>query len=191
MRVSLFILLHVVAMIILLVVHPHARADDDGWAISESDKDYIYLSKNGEFIYGDRLVFSMEYVNCNKIYHLFTFLTTKGNNNIYQFKNKRIPITLNDHEFSAEVIHIEKILDDRAHWVVFKLGNYDTEKYAKLLIGFLEENERYEIELSNGLNFEVKKYFDITRNNWKLDNFSKKFAETYKRCKDKTILKDT
>ena len=57
--------------------------------------------------------------------------------------------------------------------------------------GFLEENEAYEISLSNGLNFEVTKYFDITKNKWILDNFSEKFDETYKRCVEKTTHKES
>ena len=107
MRLSLFFFLHLVAFVILLIVHPHARAND-GWTIADGDKDYIYLTKNGEYLYGDRLIFSLNYKNCNKIHQLFTFLTTKGDSNIYQFENKKLPITLNDTEFHAEVIHIEK-----------------------------------------------------------------------------------
>mgnify|MGYP007000235188 len=62
---------------------------------------------------------------------------------------------------------------------------------AKLLNGFIEENDKYEISLTNGLHFEVNKYFDITKNKWNLSNFSEKFAEFFKRCKEKTILKDS
>ena len=190
MRLSLFFFLHLVVFIILLIVHPHARAND-GWTIADGDKNYIYLTKNGEYLYGDRLIFSLNYKNCNKIYQLFTFLTTKGDSNIYQFENKKIPITLNDTEFHAEVIHIEKILNHKAHWVVFELGRYETQRYVKLLNGFIAENDKYEISLKNGLHFEVKKYFDITKNKWNLANFSENFSEFYKRCKEKKILKES
>ncbi len=37
MRLSLFFFLHVVALIILLIVHPHARADN-GWTIEMYNK---------------------------------------------------------------------------------------------------------------------------------------------------------
>ena len=86
---------------------------------------------------------------------------------------------------------IQPVLNNRAFWVMFKLGDYETQKYAKLLSGFIDENEKYEIRLADGFNFEAEKYFDITQNSWILDNFSEKFAETYKRCKEKTILKDS
>ena len=147
MRLSLFFFLHLVAFVILLIVHPHARAQDDGWAIIEKDKDFIYMSKNGEFIHGDRIVLSLNYKDCDTVYHLFTFLTTKGDANIYQFENQNIPIKINNFDFFAEVTHIEKILDHRAHWVVFKLGSYNSKEYAQKLSGFIEENERYELSL--------------------------------------------
>ena len=41
----------------------------------------------------------------------------------------------------------------------------------------IEENDKYEISLTNGLHFEVNKYFDITKNKWNLENFSEKFQE--------------
>ena len=187
-RFFIFVSLHL--LLFLIVIAYQAQASEDGWTIND-DKDYIYLTKNGDVIYGDKLIFSMDYNDCDKLYHLFTFLTTKAPDDVQQFANKRIPITLNDMEFSAEVIHIQPILNNRAYWVMFALGEYETEKYVKLLSGFIKEHKRYEIVLADGLNFEVEKYFDITRNSWRLDKFSDKFAETYKRCKEKTTHKDS
>ena len=43
MRLSLFFFLHIVALVILLIVNPHARAQDDGWSIIEKDKNFIYI----------------------------------------------------------------------------------------------------------------------------------------------------
>ncbi len=37
MRLSLFFFLHVVALIILLIIHPHARADNE-WIIEKHNK---------------------------------------------------------------------------------------------------------------------------------------------------------
>ena len=71
------------------------------------------------------------------------------------------------------------------------LENPRTKKYSKLLSGFLKENNRYEIALKDGLNYKVENYFDIYRNNWKLDNFPDKISETYERCKEKMIIKDS
>ncbi len=181
--------MHVIALVILLIVHPHARAEEDGWAIEQHSKNYIYLSKNGEIIHGDRLIFAMGYENCDELHHMFSFLTTRAPNDIHQFENRNLPILLNGTKLTAKVILIQPVLNNMAHWVMFKLGDYETQKYAKLLSGFIEENEKYEITLSDGFNFEVKKYFDITQNIWILNNFSEKFSETYKRCKEKEIFK--
>ena len=90
-------------------------------------------------------------------------------------------------DFFAEVTHIEKILDHRAHWVVFKLGSYNSKEYAKKLSGFIEENDKYEISLNDGLNFEVENYFDIRKNNWKLDYFTENFKEFYANSLSKNI----
>jgi len=44
MRLSLFFFLHLVAFVILLIVHPHARADD-GWTIEKHNQDLIYITR--------------------------------------------------------------------------------------------------------------------------------------------------
>jgi len=45
MRLSLFFFLHLVAFVILLIVHPHARANDR-WAIEEQNKFKILIIRN-------------------------------------------------------------------------------------------------------------------------------------------------
>ena len=42
MRLSLFFFLHLVVLIILLIVNPHARAHD-GWVIDECNKSLTFL----------------------------------------------------------------------------------------------------------------------------------------------------
>jgi hypothetical protein len=191
MRLSLFIFLHVIVLIILLIVHPHVRAEDDGWAIEEHSKEYIYLTKRGEVVHGDKLIFSMEYKDCDTIFHLFTVLTTRAPEDIIQFENQKVPIDLNGHDLTAKVIYIQPVLKNKANWLVFELGEYETIKYSNLLSGFLKENDGYEITLKDGINYKVENYFDIYRNNWKLNNFSEKISETYKRCKQKTTVKES
>ena len=191
MRLSLFIFLHVIVLIILLIVHPHVRAEDDGWAIEEHSKEYIYLTKRGEVVHGDKLIFSMEYKDCDTIFHLFTVLTTRAPEDIIQFENQKVPIDLNGNDLTAKVIYIQPVLKNKANWLVFELGEFETIKYSNLLSEFLKKNEGYEITLKDGINYKVENYFDIYRNNWKLNNFSEKISETYKRCKEKTILKDS
>lgn len=191
MRLSLFIFLHVIVLIILLIVHPHVRAEDDGWAIEEHSKEYIYLTKRGEVVHGDKLIFSMEYKDCDTIFHLFTVLTTRAPEDIIQFENQKVPIDLNGNDLTAKVIYIQPVLKNKANWLVFELGEFETIKYSNLLSEFLKKNEGYEITLKDGINYKVENYFDIYRNNWKLNNFSEKISETYKRCKQKTTVKES
>jgi len=191
MRLSLFIFLHVIVLIILLIVHPHVRAEDDGWTIEEHSKEYIYLTKRGEVVHGDKLIFSMEYKDCDTIFHLFTVLTTRAPEDIIQFENQKVPIDLNGHDLTAKVIYIQPVLKNKANWLVFELGEFETIKYSNLLSEFLKKNEGYEITLKDGINYKVENYFDIYRNNWKLNNFSEKISETYERCKQKTTVKES
>ena len=191
MRLSLFLFLHVIVFIILLIVHPHVRAEDNGWAIEEHSKEYIYLTKRGEVVHGDKLIFSMEYKDCDTIFHLFTVLTTRAPEDIIQFENQKVPIDLNGNDLTAKVIYIQPVLKNKANWLVFELGEFETIKYSNLLSGFLKENDGYEITLKDGINYKVENYFDIYRNNWKLNNFSEKISETYKRCKQKTTVKES
>ena len=44
MRLSLFFFLHVVAFVILLIVHPHARANE-GWTIEKHNRDLTYTTR--------------------------------------------------------------------------------------------------------------------------------------------------
>ena len=56
MRLSLFFFLHLVAFVILLIVHPHAKAEDDEWYINDFG-DYVVAAVPGEVIHGDKLRF--------------------------------------------------------------------------------------------------------------------------------------
>ena len=63
-------------------------------------------------------------------------------------------------------------------------GFSDSKEYIHFLHEFYQEEEKYEIEIVDGLNFQAKKYFDITTNNWKLDNLIPKMLEANKVCKE-------
>ena len=76
MRLSLFIFLHVAALIILLIVHPHAKADDDEWYINDFG-DYVVAAVSGKVIHGDKLRFFTRKSDCSKVGILFSFSTTR------------------------------------------------------------------------------------------------------------------
>ena len=49
---------------------------------------------------------------------MFSFLTTRAPNDIHQFEQKRLPILLNGHEFTAKVILVQSVLNNKAFWVM-------------------------------------------------------------------------
>ena len=179
MRTSAFNLLNLFFILILSTTHSFA----DGWEIDEMDK-YVVLSKHGEVIHGDKLRFGLERSNCEDIHPFFSFLTTKGKGDIFQLERQKLPITLNEAELTAYVVLIKSFANNYGHWVIFSLGKYDLKKYSNLLHNYYLESEKYEITLRNGLNFEVKDYFDILKNNWKLENFNKNILKAYDICKN-------
>ena len=44
MRLSLLVFLHVMVILILLIVNPHARNEDDGWTVIKNSSGHIYLN---------------------------------------------------------------------------------------------------------------------------------------------------
>ena len=54
---------------------------------------------------------------------------------------------------------------------------------ASELNKFYIEEKKYEIEIVDGIGFKAKKYFDISRNSWKLDKLVPSVLEAYKLCK--------
>ena len=74
-----------------------------------------------------------------------------------------------------------------------KLRNQmDAAEYKHIVLGliFLKyisdtfDIQKNEIEIVDGLDFKASKYFDISSNNWKLDNLVPSVLESNKLCKD-------
>ena len=68
--------------------------------------------------------------------------------------------------------------------VAFSLGEFPVKEYIYFLHEFYQEEKKYEIEIVDGLNFQATKFFDITINNWKLDNLIPSMQEATKVCKE-------
>ena len=94
MRLSLLFFLHLVALGILLLVHPHAKAEDDEWYINDFGN-YIVAAVPGEVIHGDKLRFFIRKSNCFEVGMLFSFSTTKDIKNIEDLQNTDLPIKIN------------------------------------------------------------------------------------------------
>ena len=65
-----------IIFIFFLVITTSIAKEEDGWILEDRDE-FIMLSKNGEIIHGDKLRFAMYFDNCEKVHHLFSFLTNK------------------------------------------------------------------------------------------------------------------
>ena len=61
------------------------------------------------------------------------------------------------------------------HW-----NTFEADEYLKLLKVF----KTYEIEIVNGSNFNSKKYFDITKNSWKLNKLSESIQKIKDDCRE-------
>ena len=107
----------------------------------------------------------------------------RGYGDIHQLLDRNIPIKLNGEvELTAKVVLVKPFL--MGYRVAFSLGEFPVKEYTHFLHEFYQEEKKYEIEIVDGLNFEAEKYFDITANNWKLDNLIPKMLEANKVCKE-------
>ena len=52
-----------------------------------------------------------------------------------------------------------------------------------LFLKWLDEFEKYEIRIIDGLDFKAAKYFDIPVNSWKLDKLVPSVLEAHKKCR--------
>ena len=97
-------------------------------------------------------------------------------------EDKNIPIKLNGEDLTAKVISVSPFL--MGHRVAFSLGKFPIKEYIYFLNEFYNEFQKFEIEIVDGINFKVNKYFDITVNNWKLDKLVPSIIKANKICKN-------
>ena len=67
--------------------------------------------------------------------------------------------------------------------VSFSLGTYPLKEYIYRLNNFYQKENKYEIEIVDGIDFKAAKYFDVPNNNWKLDKLVPSVLEARKLCK--------
>jgi len=153
------------------------------WSITEYDG-FSYAAVSGEIQHGDKLIFILDpNDNCERVTNTFSFYTWQDPGDFNQLIDRNIPLMLNGKaKLTAKVISIKPILN--GNLVVFSFGAYPIKEYIFFLYEFYEEIKKYEIEIVDGLNFEAKKYFDITVNNWKLENLLSSITEANKICKN-------
>ena len=166
----------------LILATLNAYAEEE-WTITKFEK-LSYAAVSGEVTHGDTLNFFLRSEdNCAKVWNTFTFYTYEKPGDIHQLLDRNIPIKLNGEvELTAKVVLVKPFL--MGYRVAFSLGEFPVKEYIHFLHEFYQEEKKYEIEIVDGLNFQAKKYFDITANNWKLDNLIPKMLEANKVCKE-------
>ena len=120
--------------------------------------------------------------NCNEITTMFSFYTWNDPGDHRQLIDRHIPVKLNGIETTAEVLTILPANDGLKY--VLSLGTYPIKEYTIISHKLYEEDKKYEIEIVDGLNFKATKYFDITLNRWKLENFLPSIDKAIKICKE-------
>ena len=168
-------------ILFLLIIAYQAQAEEE-WTIDKY-KSLSYARVSGEVIHGDALNFFIgSHENCEMVYNSFTFVTYENPGDIYQLEGKNIPIKINGEDLTAKVQSISPFLS-LGHRVSFSLGTYPLKEYIYHLSNFYREENKYEIEIVDGIDFKAAKYFDITTNNWKLDKLVPSVLEANKLCK--------
>jgi len=179
-RVLLIISLHL--FLFLIVFAYQAQAEEEEWIIDRF-KDLSFARVSGEVIHGDSLNFFISTEDdCTKVHNNFTFYTYKKPGDIKQLVDRNIPIKLNGEDLTAKVISVSPFL--MGYRVAFSLGKFPIKEYVYFLNQFYAEFQKFEIEIVDGIDFKVDKYFDISVNNWKLDKLVPSVLEANKICKN-------
>ena len=177
-RFLIFVSAHL--FLFLLVIAYQAQADHEEWTIDKYES-ISYARVSGEVTHGDSLnFFILSRENCETVYNNFTFYTYEKPADIYQLEGKNIPIKINGEELTAQVRSISPFL--MGFRVSFSLGTYPLKEYIYRLNNFYQKENKYEIEIVDGIDFKAAKYFDIPNNNWRLDKLVPSVLEARKLC---------
>ena len=163
----------------LIVIAYQAQAEEE-WTIDRYET-LSYARVSGEVVHGDSLNFFIgSRENCEIVYNNFTFYTYEKPGDIYQLVGKNIPIQINGKNITAEVQSVNPFL--MGFRVTFLLGTFPVKEYIHRLNNFYKKENKYEIEIVDGVDFKAAKYFDITINNWKLDKLVSSVLEANRLC---------
>jgi hypothetical protein len=177
-RFLIFVSAHL--FLFLLVIAYQAQAEEE-WTIDRYES-LSYARVSGEVVHGDSLNFFIgSRENCEVVYNNFTFVTYEKPGDIYQLEGKNIPIKINGQNLTAEVQSVSPFLI--GFRVTFSLGAFPVKEYIHRLNNFYKKENKYEIEIVDGIDFKAAKYFDITTNNWKLDKLVPSVLEANNLCK--------
>ena len=181
LTVRFYFLLFLTIYWFFLILAPLNAFAEEEWNIEKLDT-FTYGAVSGEVIHGDKLRFIMHEDKCDEVLNVFSFYTYEKPGDIYQLKDRIVPIKINGDSLTAKVFLIKPFLMGYQVW--FSLGEYPIKQFTYALNEFYQVHKKYEIEIVDGLNFEAKKYFDIPKNNWKLENLVNSMLDVNKKCKE-------
>jgi hypothetical protein len=179
-----FLLFFLYSSLVTFLSVTHSFAKEDEWQIDDFDS-FIVASVPGEVVHGDKLRFALKKESCDKLNILFSFLTYKNPKEIKRLEGMTIPIKINQEEIlgAAEIVLVQPAFNNMAYFVMLSAPKtYDLFDFSKSLMREYNSDNKFSIELVNGDDFRVKKYFDISLNKWNLDMYPEKINETYERC---------
>ena len=181
-RFFIFISIHL--FLFLIVIAYQVQAENNEWSIDDYDSMEV-ASVPGEIVHGDKLRFVLKKGNCESLSVLFSFLTYKAPNEIYRLEGKRIPIKINEEAIlsAADIMIIKPAFNNMAHFVMLSAPKaYELNNFSEGIMASYNSRKIFSIELMDDKKFEVKKYFDITFNEWNLEQYPEKISEAYNLC---------
>ena len=180
-RVLLIILLHLSLFFIIFAYQ--AQAEEEGWSVEEFS-DFVVTAKHGEVIHGDKLRFFIKKNDCSRMGILFSFSTSIENENIQKLQDARIPIEINGRRIdgAAEVILVQPLFRSMNLVMMQAPGLKHIGSMINSMMAWYESENYFGIKLVSGPDFNPNDYFDILRNNWKLDGLPQKIAEAQSLC---------
>ncbi len=189
-RVLLIILSHL--LLFSIVFAYQAQAEDEGWTIDEFS-DFVVTAKHGEVIHGDKLRFFIKKNDCSRMGILFSFSTSIENQNINKLQDARIPIEINGRRINgaAEVILVQPLFRSMNLVMMQAPGLKHIGSMISSIMAWYDSENYFGIELVSGPNFNPDEYFDILRNNWKLEGLPQKIAEAQSICRGPDDIKNT
>ena len=183
-RFAIFISLHLFLFLLVIVYQAQAldQVSEEEWTI-DSYETLAYARVSGQITHGDNLNFWLRSEDCQKVYNTFTVYTYETRLDIKQLLNRNIPIEINGEPLSASVQDISPFL--MGYRVHLSLGGFPIQEYIYFLNEFYQSfNNKYEIEIVDGLNFDSSKFFDVKKNSWQLDQLVPSVLKANKLCKE-------
>jgi len=180
---QLLLIVSVHLFLFLVLFAYHAQAEEDQWYVEEFDT-FVVTAKNGEVTHGDKLRFFMNKGDCERMGILFSFTTMKNHKNIQSLQDKTLPIKINGHSIddAAKVVLVQNLFQDMNIVMMQAPGLKSVKDMISAMMTWYEDNNFFGIELVSKPGFDPQDYFDITDNNWKLDNLPEKITEAQGLC---------